>query len=70
MGRLKGQSSMRMFRQFRHLRKQVYWGNHFWSNGYCVDTLGLDVDMIGKYVCCQEKKEQLMEQLQLVDQGT
>ena len=67
MGRLKGQSSMRIFRQFRHLRKQVYWGNHFWSKGYCVYTVGLDADMIRKYVRYQEKKEQLMEQLQLID---
>ena len=67
MGRFKGKSSMRIFRQFRHLRKQVYWGNHFWSKGYCVDTVGLDADMIRKYVRYQEKKEQLMEQLQLID---
>jgi putative transposase len=64
MGRLKGQSSMRMFRQFR---KQVYWGNHFWSKGHCVGTVGMDADMIRKYVRYQEKKEQLMEQLQLID---
>jgi hypothetical protein len=45
----------------------VYWGNHFWSKGHCVDTVGLDADMIRKYVRYQEKKEQLMEQLQLID---
>ena len=35
MGRLKGQRAMRIFRQFRHLRKHRYWGNRFWAKGYC-----------------------------------
>ena len=67
MGRLKGQTAMRVFRQFRNLRKHRYWGNHFWAKGYCVDTVGLDAEMIRKYVRYQEKKEQLTEQLQLID---
>ena len=24
---------MRMFQQFRHLKKKPYWGNHFWAKG-------------------------------------
>ena len=28
------------------LREKPYWGNHFWSKGYCVDTVGLDSEMI------------------------
>jgi len=67
LGRLKGQTSMRMFHQFRHLKKKPYWGNHFWAKGYCVDTIGLDADMIRKYVRYQEKKEQQLEQLQIVE---
>ena len=66
LGRLKGQTSMRMFHEFRHLKRKPYWGNHFWAQGYCVDTV-LDADMIRKYVCYQEKKEQQMEQLRLID---
>ena len=38
MGRVKGQTSMKMFNQYRQLRKKPYWGNHFWTPGYCVDT--------------------------------
>ena len=34
-----------------------FWGNHFWSMGYCVDTVGLDSEMIRKYVKYQEDKE-------------
>ena len=41
---------MRIFHQFRHLKKKPYWGNHFWAQGYCVDTVGLDEDMVRKYV--------------------
>jgi len=65
MGRLKGQTAMKLFRQFRQMRKKPYWGNHFWSKGYCVDTLGLDPEMIRKYVVYQEKRERLAEQLNL-----
>jgi putative transposase len=46
MGRVKGQTAMKVFRQYRQLRKKPYWGNHFWSKGYCVDTVGLDAEMI------------------------
>lgn len=65
MGRVKGQTAMKIFRQFRHLRKKPYWGNHFWAKGYCVDTVGLDAEMIRKYVRHQERKEQQQEQLRL-----
>ncbi|VBB43326.1 transposase (fragment) [uncultured Desulfatiglans sp.] len=57
LGRLKGQTSIRLFHQFRHLKKKPYWGNHFWSKGYCVDTVGLDADMVRKYLRFQEEKE-------------
>jgi putative transposase len=56
MGRLKGQSLIRLFKRFKDLRKKPYWGNHFWAKGYCVDTIGLDAEMIKKYVKYQEQK--------------
>jgi putative transposase len=65
VGRLKGQTSMKLLHQFRQMRQKPYWGNHFWSKGYCVDTVGLDADMIRKYVRYQEEKEKQLEQLQL-----
>ena len=67
VGTVKGRTAIRVFNRFQHLRRKPYWGNHFWSNGYCVGTVGLDADMMRKYVRYQEKKEQLMEQLQLID---
>jgi len=65
MGRLKGQTATKIFNQFRHLRKKPYWGNHFWSKGYCVDTVGLNSEMILKYVKYQEEKERYIDQLSL-----
>ena len=65
MGRLKGQTAMKVFRQFRQMGKKPYWGNYFWSRGYCVDTLGLNPEQIRKYVQYQEKREQLAEQMNL-----
>ena len=52
-------------KQFGYLKQKPYWGNHFWAQGYCVDTVGLDVDMIRQYVKYQEKKERRLEQIQL-----
>ena len=65
MGRVKGQTAIKVFKQFRHLRQKPYWGNHFWAKGYCVDTVGLDEQMVRKYVRYQEKKEGYYEQLRL-----
>ena len=65
VGILKGRTAIRIFKQFLHLKKKPYWGNHFWAPGYCVDTVGLNEEMIRKYVKFQEKKERHEEQLKL-----
>ena len=54
MGTLKGKSAIRVFSQFPELKRRPYLGNHFWAQGYCVDTVGLDSEMILKYVKYQE----------------
>lgn len=56
MGVLKGKSAIRVFTKFPELKKKPYWGNHFWAEGYCVDTVGLDSEMIKKYVKYQDDK--------------
>ncbi len=58
MGILKGKSAIQMFRLFPALKQKPFWGNHFWARGYCVDTVGLNEEMIRKYVKFQEKEEQ------------
>ena len=65
MGTLKGRSAIRVFKQFPYLKEKPYWGNHFWARGYCVDTVGLDAEMIRKYVKYQEAKDRVSEQLGL-----
>ncbi len=55
MGTLKGKSAIRVFSKFPELKQRPYWGNHFWAEGYCVDTVGLDSEMVRKYVKYQDK---------------
>ena len=63
MGFLKGKLALRMFDRFPQLRKK-YWGQHFWSRGYCVSTVGLDEERITKYVKWQNKKDEDYEATQ------
>jgi putative transposase len=54
---VKGRTAIRVLNKFRNLRQQPYWGNRFWTRGYCVDTVGLDTEMIRKYVKYQDGRE-------------
>ncbi len=55
IGTIKGKSSIQIFKQFSYLKKKPYRGNHFWSKGYCLDTVGVNAEMIRKYVKYREK---------------
>ncbi len=57
MGFLKGKLALRLFDRFPQLRKR-YWGQHVWSRGYCVSTVGLDEERIKKYVKWQGRKDE------------
>ena len=57
VGTLKGRSAIRILNKFKELKTKPYWGNHFWARGYCVDTVGLDLEMIKKYVKYQDDKD-------------
>jgi putative transposase len=61
MGILKGKTAICIFKGHRELKTRTYWGNHFWSRGYCVTTVGLDEDKIRRYVKYQEDNEQREE---------
>jgi putative transposase len=63
MGYLKGKLAIRLFQQYEHLGKR-YWGQHLWSRGYCVSTIGLDEERIRKYVKWQEERERQDETAQ------
>ena len=64
-GVLKGRTVARVFNVFSQMQKKLYRGNHFWANGYCVDTILLDGEMIKTYLKFQEKEESHQQELQL-----
>ncbi len=57
MGFLKGKMALQMFARYPQLKKR-YWGQHLWSRGYCVSTIGLDEERIRKYVKWQNKRDE------------
>ena len=64
VGTVKGRTAIRVLNRFRELKGKPYWGNHFWARGYCVDTVGLDAEMVKKYVKYQEMRERKAERSQ------
>ena len=65
VGMIKGRTAIRVFNKFRKLKSKPYWGNHFWTKGYCVDTVGLDSEKIRAYVKYQKELEHRVEQREL-----
>ena len=65
MGTIKGKTAIKIFKSFPSLKKKPYWGNHFWSRGYCSSIIGLDEEKIRKYVKYQEEQEKREEAQQL-----
>ena len=57
MGILKGKIAIKLFKTYPSLKQKPYWGNHFWSRGYFVSTVGLDEEMIKRYVKYQSHQE-------------
>jgi putative transposase len=64
VGTVKGKVAIKLFKNYPGLRKKPYWGNHFWARGYFVSTVGLDEDVIRRYVKYQEKEEKREEDQQ------
>jgi putative transposase len=54
IGRLKGTVAIRMFNRYPELRSK-YWGSHFWSRGYYVNTVGRNEEQICQYIRGQDK---------------
>jgi putative transposase len=61
VGTIKGKVAIKIFQVFKGLKKQKYWGNHYWARGYFVSTVGIDEEMIRRYVKYQEKEEKKEE---------
>ena len=61
MGTLKGKLAIKLFKSYPQLKQKLYWGNHFWSQGYFVNTIGLNEDLIRHYVRYQEEQDKKKE---------
>ena len=61
MGVLKGKLAIKLFQTYPEMKRKPYWGNHFWAEGYFVSTVGLDADMIKRYVKYQEHEDKKRE---------
>jgi putative transposase len=61
MGTLKGKLAIKLFKSYPQLKQRPYWGNHFWSRGYFVNTVGINEDHIRRYVKYQETEERKEE---------
>ena len=53
IGFLKGKSAIRIHRELYGNRRMT--GLHFWAQGYCVSTVGLDEEVIRKYIREQDE---------------
>ncbi len=54
MGFIKGKSAIRIHRDLLKTKRMT--GLGFWARGYCVSTVGLDEEMIKKYIKDQDKE--------------
>jgi putative transposase len=61
MGIIKGKSAIHLFKTKKQLKEKPYWGNHFWARGYFVSTVGVDEEVIKRYIQYQEKEEKMRE---------
>ena len=59
VGVLKGKTAIRIFKSHPGLKKKPYWGNHFWARGYFVNTVGINEEMIRRYVKFQEEERKM-----------
>ena len=64
MGILKGKLAIKLFKSYPKMKQKPYWGNHFWARGYFVSTVGIDEEVIKRYVKYQEEEEKRIEEQQ------
>ena len=64
MGILKGKLSIKLFKSYPKMKQKPYRGNHFWARGHFVSTVGIDEDVIKRYVKYQEEEEKRIEDQQ------
>jgi putative transposase len=66
MGYLKGKSSLMIFEQFGNL-KYKFGSRHFWCKGYYVSTVGINEEIIKKYIREQEDTDKITDSVKEPD---
>ena len=64
IGKIKANTSREIRKHFKWIRK-IYRGNEFWSPGFFSSTVGIDEEVIKRYVEFQEKMDKGQLQLSL-----
>jgi len=62
---LKGKSAELLIREYPKLLRKKYGSRHLWSRGYFVTTVGMNSEVIRKYVQNQVEEEERERQLRL-----
>jgi putative transposase len=59
VGIIKANTARRLREKFPDFLKKVYWGNEgIWSSGYFVSTVGINEEIIKKYIECQGEEDE------------
>ena len=66
VGFIKGKSAIYIARVYTGRRKS-FTGEHFWARGFYVSTVGADEAAIREYIKSQEKEDQRLDQLNLLE---
>ena len=66
VGYMKGKSAIHIVRNYMG-QKQNFTGYHFWARGYYVSTVGKDEDVVREYIRKQEREDERLEQLLIID---
>jgi putative transposase len=64
VGKIKANTSRKIRKEFPEIKK-TYWRNEFWSPGFFSSTVGINEDVINRYVEYQEKADKGQLQLKL-----
>ena len=62
IGKIKANNSREIRKKFESVKK-IYWRNEFWSPGFFSSTVGINEDVIKKYIEFQEKADKGQIQL-------
>ena len=62
VGKIKANTSREIRKEFPQIKK-IYWRNEFWSPGFFSSTVGINEDVIKRYVEYQEKADKGQVQL-------